>query len=55
MKLKQYAFNCDSDLIKRINTIISKHKYKYKDRTQFIILAIEEKLNKEETGDILND
>lgn len=48
MKLKQYAFNCDSELIKRIDTMIGKSKYRYKDRTQFIILAIEEKLNKEE-------
>ena len=50
MALKQYAFNCDPNLIKNIDTFISKiskTRSKYKDRTQFIILAIEEKLSHE--------
>lgn len=47
MKLKQYAFNCDPDIIKKIDSFISKNRSKYKDRTQFIILAIEEKLTQE--------
>lgn len=49
--IKQYAFNSDTAFIKRINSFIDKHKSKYRNRTQFIIQAIEEKLEREDFED----
>jgi len=47
MGLKQYAFNSEEQLIEEIDTVVKDSKSKYKDRTQFIILAIQEKLERE--------
>ena len=47
MVIKQYAFNCDEKTIKNIDNIIEVSNLKYRDRSQFIILAIQ-KLIKEE-------
>ncbi|MBI5803377.1 hypothetical protein HY448_01690 [Candidatus Pacearchaeota archaeon] len=47
MVIKQYAFNCNEKLIQDIDKIVSVSNLKYRDRSQFIILAIQ-KLIKEE-------
>lgn len=40
-------FYIDEELINNVDDIISKSNNKYKDRTQFIVLAIQEKINNE--------
>ena len=40
MVIKQYGFNVDDSLMKKVDDIVKKNN-KYKDRTQFIVLAIE--------------
>lgn len=47
MAQKLFNFNCGEELIKKIDGIVDDSKNKYKDRTQFLILAIQEKLVKE--------
>jgi len=47
---KLFNFNLEETLIKEVDKIISKSKNKYKDRTQFVILAIQQKLEKEENA-----
>lgn len=42
------GFNVEHSFINNIDEFISKHSSKYLNRTQFIILAMEEKLRKEE-------
>ena len=45
MAIKQYAFNCEESFINKLDNFI-KNKIKYKDRTQFILMAIEEKMDR---------
>ena len=48
MTTKLFNFRCEEKLIKEIDTLVKKSNSKYKDRTQFTILAIKEKLSKEQ-------
>jgi len=45
--MKLYNFNFEEELIKQIDKAVSKSNNQYRDRTHFIILAIQEKLKKE--------
>lgn len=47
MTKRLFSFNIDEELINQVDNTISNSKSRYKDRTQFIILAIQEKLKKE--------
>ena len=48
MTIKQYAFNCDEKLIQEVDKIVSTSNLKYRDRSQFIILAIQKLIKEEE-------
>ena len=50
MAKKLINFWCDIELIKKIDLTVLSSKEKYKDRTHFLILAIQEKLEKENKG-----
>jgi len=47
MKTKQYAFNSDPDFIDKLDNFISLNQRKYRNRTQFILQAVEEKMDRE--------
>lgn len=46
-----YNFNMDKELIDKVDEVIAKSNNKYKDRTQFVILAIQDLIKKEVSED----
>jgi len=44
-----FNFQCDEELIKLIEEVIDRSNNQYKDKTHFIILALQEKIEREKT------
>ena len=47
MAIKQFAFNAEKSFIRKVDDFVKKNNNKYKDRTQLIILALEDKIKNE--------
>ena len=45
--MKLINFNCDENLIDEVDKIVENSNSKYKDRTQFMILAIQKSIKEE--------
>ena len=48
--MKLYNFNCDEKLIEQVDKIVLNSKLKYRDRTQFIILAMQKLIAEEKNA-----
>lgn len=45
--VKLYNFNLDEEIISQVDVAIANSKNKFKDRTHFVVLALQEKIERE--------
>ena len=45
--VKLHNFNSDEELISQVDVAIANSKNKFKDRTHFVVLALQEKIERE--------